>query len=102
METRHRLHARWRRLLRNSNIVIAKICSDDDLQSEAAAEQDLDSLALKERDFADELQADVDSVSLLLTELELSEQDDLQRLLPISDHPDNIPDHILFPGDQDE
>ena len=80
--------------------VIVIICSNDDLESEVAAERDVDLLTLMENEISDEYagqkQVGVDPVSLLLTEMDITEQDILERLLPVGDGTEDITDHILF------
>ena len=80
--------------------VIVNICSNDDLESEVAAERDVDLLTLMENEISDEYagqkQVGVDPVSLLLTEMDITEQDILERLLPVGDGTEDITDHILF------
>lgn len=89
----------------NFEYVIANINSDHALEPEAEAERNFDSLTLMEREIAAadegeqaEQQDRVDPVSLFLTEQELTEQDSLERVLPIYNGPEDIPDHVLSIG----
>ena len=80
--------------------IIVNICSNDALESEVAAEQDVDSLTLMDCEIADEdagrQQVKDYPVSLLLTKLEIVEQDILEQLLTVGDGAKYIPGHIIF------